>query len=167
MGVTWLPLIYSPHLLQQILQVLPSRHTRKPNISLLQVCSNLITHLRVSSFSMIKSVLPRVTGGSLYYLFRTHHFYLLSQTTAHPAHNSPMTSHLTQNKFQSLKATRLQDPAWCDRKSQCLRSFNSSKVSQFIRETVLNQAIQNYTLSPCHPLFGFNVFSFLSTELIT
>lgn len=74
MGVTWLPLIYSPHLLQQILQVLPSRHTRKPNISLLQVCSNLITHLRVSSFSMIKSVLPRVTGGSLYYLFRTHHF---------------------------------------------------------------------------------------------
>lgn len=64
MGVTWLPLIYSPHLLQQILQVLPSRHTQKPNISLLQVCSNLITHLRVSSFSMIKSGSPELLEGA-------------------------------------------------------------------------------------------------------
>lgn len=43
-------------------------------------------------------------AGKLFLLIQSTSVYLQSQTTSHPAHNSPMTSHLTQKKIPSSKA---------------------------------------------------------------
>lgn len=76
MGSSWYPyLCHESHLLlQQILKALPSKHIQNPNISLLHVCSDLMTNRGASAFSIIKSVLHGASRASFYYLFRTHPF---------------------------------------------------------------------------------------------
>lgn len=105
---------------------------------------------------------------SLLYIQNTS-LYLPSQTTSHPAHHPPMTSHLTQNKIPSSKVTCLRDSVWCDQKAECLRSFNSFSGVSFSERLSLTRGYPPVTLSPARfqYVFSLSVEHSISTRSLT